>query len=363
MKRIKCPACNTPTLSTYHIGSWQLEKCRSCGGLWFDEPELTEYIETHANDPSKGFNLVDDATSLGKSTQHCHTCDIPMEQLLLIENHTVVIDTCNSCKSFWVEHQHIQHVKHSHDLRDALEEIHKGFSWYSWLFQIIMKMPVEYNAKPHATPWITYTLILLNLLLFLPRFIDPAWGDWTMYQLTVLIPIYDSAARFMASLITAQFVHGDLMHIIGNLYFLWIIGDNIEDALGKTKFILAYLITGTIGILAEAGFALIEQRELVLMGASAAVSGLFGMYIIWFRHAKLSVMLVFYQFRLRAYWFLGIWVITNLYGLFSGGFGVAYVAHLGGFIAGLVFALLYQQQVYRNNPLLYLLNNRPANNT
>ena len=345
------------------IDEHELEKCHRCHGLWFDEPELMATIESHAHSPDTAntFELVNDETHNGKSKQYCYDCDCYMVQHKILSGHSTVIDACHQCNTFWVSQDNIKHVQYSHDLREALAEINAGFSWRSWLFQILMKMPVEYNAKPRTTPWVTYSFTLLNILLFLPRFISPGFGDWTTYNLSIIAPIYDPI-WFLGTLVSAQFMHGDLMHIVGNLYFLWIIGDNIEDALGKKRFILAYLLTGTVGMLLEVGFAILEGRELLLLGASAAVSGLFGMYIVWFRHAKLTVMLIVYQFRLPAYWFLGIWVVTNLYGLFSGGFGVAYLAHLGGFAAGLAFALLYRKQVYKDNPLLYLLNNKPGNN-
>lgn len=360
MQRTHCPACATKTLVAFSIDEHELEKCSHCHGLWFDEPELMAYIEAHTDKPDAlhSFQLVSDATNQGKSQQYCHDCQQPMTQHSILPHDDTVIDACHRCDTFWVSHENIKRVQYSHDLREALTQINAGFTWRSWFFQLMLRMPVEYNAKPHAVPLAMYSIFTLNILLFLVRFISPGAGDWATYNLSIITPIYD-ALWFTGTLISAQFMHGDLMHIVGNLYFLWIIGDNIEDALGKKRFVLAYLITGTAGMLLEVIFAVAAEREMVLLGASAAVSGLFGMYIVWFRHAKLSVMLIVYQFRLPAYWFLGIWVLTNLYGLFSGGFGVAYLAHLGGFAAGLGFALAYRKQVYKDKPLLYLLNHKP----
>jgi len=364
MQRTHCPACATKTLTAYSIDDHELEKCSQCHGLWFDEPELIAYIDAHRDKPDalNSFSLLNDATHQGKSQQHCHDCNQAMTQYAILPNDPTVIDACHRCDTFWVSRENIQRVQYSHDLRDALTRINAGFTWRSWFFQILMKMPVEYNAKPRTTPWVTYGLILLNILFFLPFFISPGLRDWTFYNLSIVTPVHDPA-WFLGNLISAQFMHGSLMHIVGNCYFLWIIGDNIEDALGKKRFILAYLCTGIVGMLLEAGFAISESRESILLGASAAVSGLFGMYIVWFKHAKLSVMLIVYQLRLPAYWFLGIWVITNLFGFFSGSEGVAYLAHLGGFVAGLAFALVYRAKVYQDNPLLALLNNKPDKKT
>jgi len=358
MKRLFCPSCNTPTLKAFSIDDHELEKCETCHGLWFDEPELMNYIESHADELTKGFNIIQEESNPLESARFCHDCNKPMVEHELIPKHKTYIDACHSCDTFWVNRESIKHVQHSHDLREALTKINAGFTWRSWFFQLMLRMPVEYNAKSRAIPLAMYSIFILNILFFLLRFISPGAGDWATHNLSIITPIYDTL-WFIGTLISAQFMHGDLMHIFGNLYFLWVIGDNIEDALGKKRFVLAYLITGTAGMLLEVIFAVAAEREMMLLGASAAVSGLFGMYIVWFRHAKLSVMMIVFQFRLPAYWFLGIWALTNLYGLFSGGFGVAYLAHLGGFVAGLIFAVVYRGRVYKNNPLLYLLNNKP----
>lgn len=367
MLRTRCPCCSTETLVAYSIDDHELEKCTTCEGIWFDEPELMAYIEAHAEDSTKAFKLISEESHRGESARYCHDCQKPMVKHELLENHSTEIDACHSCNTFWIDIEEIKHVQHSHDLRAALADIHKGFTWRSWFFELLFRMPVEYNSQPKKTPWVTYILILINILLFSTRFISPSLEAWTFENLSTVTPIVDYS-QFFASLVSAQFMHLDLMHLIGNLYFLWIIGDNIEDALGKRKYLLAYMICGTIGMLLEVAFALLQDRTMFLMGASAAVSGLFGMYVIWFRHAKLSVMVIVYQFRLPAIWFFSIWLLTNVIGFVWQSGNVAFLAHLGGFFAGLLFALAYKSTVYKKNPLLHLLNtpsfgNKPSNSS
>ncbi|MGH1486783.1 MAG: rhomboid family intramembrane serine protease [Cellvibrionaceae bacterium] len=357
MLRTICPSCNTKSLQAFSIEAHEVERCDICHGLWFDEPELMAYIEQHADDKLSSFELINDDNFKGKGSRQCHDCNKPMMRHQLLEGYKIDIDACHSCNTFWIDPEEINHVQHSRDLKASLAKINQGFTWRSWFFEFFLRMPVEYNIQPKKIPWVTYIFIAINILLFSVRLVSPTAGVWTINTLSVLYPIVDYS-QLAISLLSAQFMHGDLMHLLGNIYFLWIIGDNVEDSLGKLRFALLYILCGIVGFLLELYLTFIFDREIILLGASAAVSGLFGMYLIWFRHAKLSIMLVFYQFRLPAFWFFGLWLITNISGLFASDLGIAYGAHLGGFAAGILVALIYKNKVYDNNTLLRLLNTK-----
>lgn len=323
--------------------------------MWFEEQQLMDYIQEHAHDDAAGFNLVSEDNSKGAGERVCHPCQRTMMKHQLIKHHDTEIDACYSCSRFWIDAHEIEYVQHSHTLKGALKEINQGFSWKSWFFEFIFRMPVEYNLKPKKTPWMTYSLILVNALIFLVQMLSPELTILVYQKLALVVPI-ENGAHFLMTLITAQFVHGGLLHIFGNMYFLWIIGDNVEDCIGKTKFLALYLLTGTVGMLLEVALSVAVDRPMLLMGASAAVSGLFGLYLVWFRHAKLSIMVIAYQFRLPAIWFFSLWLLINLLGFVSGQGGVAYLAHLGGFFAGLLFGFVLKSSVYASNPVIRLLN-------
>lgn len=354
LSRTHCPACKTATLEVYSHDDNEIDRCNSCHGLWFDEPQLMDYIEDHSGEDGK-FTLINDKNRQGQGSRYCCSCEKPMDEYQLIDDYPLKIDACRGCDTFWIDIEEINHVKHSKSLQQALMRINKKFTWRSWLFQLLSKMPVEYNAEPRQTPWVTYTLLALNFLLFSLSYTNLNASNWTYSNLPTIYP-FDSVTQFSFSIISAQFMHIDLWHILGNMYFLWIIGDNIEDAIGKLRFIILYLGCGAIGFLLEISLIAYQQKEIYLLGASAAVSALFGMYLIWFRHAKLSVMLFILQFRLPAIVFFLIWLAGNLYGFFLGTPGIAFLAHLGGFFAGLLAGLIYQKRVYEHNPLLKLLN-------
>ena len=141
-----------------------------------------------------------------------------------------------------------------------------------------------------------------------------------------------------ASVITSMFLHGGILHIAGNMLFLWVFGNNIEDVLGKTKFVIFYLLTGVIATLAHV-FGNVSS-DVPTIGASGAIAGLLGAYIVLFPKARvMTVVPIFFflQFiRLPAALVLGIWFFSQFLigGGQQAGTGVAWLAHVGGFAAG-----------------------------
>ena len=131
--------------------------------------------------------------------------------------------------------------------------------------------------------------------------------------------------------------------------------DNLEDALGPWKFLTVYLFCGVIAALTELLACYLVDRDLLMVGASGAVAGLFGMYLLWFRHASLTFMFIVWQKKLNPAWYFAIWAAMNIIGLLSEDLSVAYWAHLGGLVAGLAVGLALKQKVMAKNPMLQLL--------
>jgi membrane associated rhomboid family serine protease len=147
-----------------------------------------------------------------------------------------------------------------------------------------------------------------------------------------------------------MFIHANLMHIFGNMLFLWIFADNIEDRMGHIKFIIFYLVCGIAAVLLHGVTAMNSQVPMV--GASGAISGVLGAYILLYPKARILALIPF-GFFLRATYlpsviFLGIWFLYQfLFGVSTigaKGGGVAYFAHIGGFIAGLLIALPFRKK-------------------
>ena len=137
------------------------------------------------------------------------------------------------------------------------------------------------------------------------------------------------------SIFTSMFLHGGWMHLIGNMWFLWIFGDNVEEQLGTIRFIIFYLVVGVAGALAQA-FSLPSSMA-PMIGASGAIAGVLGGYVMLFPRAKVvtfvAIPLLWHVRDVPAWIFLGIWFLGQF--LIPNGSGVAWMAHVGGFLAGL----------------------------
>jgi membrane associated rhomboid family serine protease len=156
------------------------------------------------------------------------------------------------------------------------------------------------------------------------------------------------------TLFTSMFMHGGIAHIAGNMLFLWIFGDNIEDRLGHVKYVIFYLLCGVIASLAHVfatGFFATDQASLLVpsLGASGAISGVLGGYILLHPKRRVTVILFRFLTDVPAYVAIGIWFLLQLIsglGMLGGGSqtgGVAYAAHIGGFVAGLVLIKFFDR--------------------
>ena len=219
-----------------------------------------------------------------------------------------------------------------------------------------------YDENPRSTrPYVNYALIIINFAVFIWEISvtgffshERATASLLLHYGFVPAKFFESISRFHADgilqIFSSMFMHGGIMHILGNMLFLWIFGDNIEDRFGHTKYLLSYLFWGFTASMAHAAWALGiggEQLMVPAVGASGAISGVLGTYLLLFPRARI-VTLVFIGFfitryRIPAYAYLPLWFIFQLVPAAFGSIGgVAYVAHIGGFAAGAVFGLGYR---------------------
>jgi len=230
-------------------------------------------------------------------------------------------------------------------------------NWKTWVFQFLTQMPVEYNIKPKRKPWMTWLLILVNTVIFLSGFVSVDLAK-ELYS-GVMVPNEISHGQHLVTLITSQFLHGGWMHLIGNMYFLWLTGDNLEDALGHWRFLLVYLLCGTAAALAQTSF--MPNSPIPTLGASGAIAGLFGMYLLWFRKASITFMFFVYQKKLPPWGFFLIWIGFNILGMVTNSQGVAYMAHIGGFVTGLIIGWVLLGWVRARYPVLTVLEHPKLN--
>ncbi len=154
------------------------------------------------------------------------------------------------------------------------------------------------------------------------------------------------------TIISSMFVHGSLMHLIGNLWFLWVFGPAVEGRIGLIRFMLLYLLTGIAAALTQ-GFSM-PDSTIPMVGASGAVSGLLGAYLVLFPRARVLTFippLIFFFFWLPAPIYLGYWAVIQLIYAFSDMPGIAWWAHIGGFALGLILILIMRpKRNYRADP-------------
>jgi len=145
------------------------------------------------------------------------------------------------------------------------------------------------------------------------------------------------------TLVTSQFLHGGLLHILGNMWFLWIFGDNVEDAMGKIKFLIFYLICGIAAALTHTFFS--PHSTMPLVGASGAIAGVLGAYFLLFPRARILTFIFLFPFifdvvALPAIIFLGFWFLLQIFYAPFGG-GIAWFAHIGGFLCGIILSIFF----------------------
>jgi membrane associated rhomboid family serine protease len=229
--------------------------------------------------------------------------------------------------------------------------------------------PLRDDNPVSITPVLTVALIAVNVLIFMYQVSLGPGVEAFVYQYgsipavvlgTRHLPEGLSAVPPHLSLITSMFLHGGFMHLLGNMLFLWIFGNNIEEAMGRIRFILFYLLTGVAASLTHV--LINPQSTLPSIGASGAISGVLGAYVLLYPRARVLT-LVFLGFFVRlmyipAGFMLGIWFVMQLLsGSMSGeesGGGVAFWAHIGGFVAGMLLVGLFKRREIRFfNPPVY----------
>jgi membrane associated rhomboid family serine protease len=224
-------------------------------------------------------------------------------------------------------------------------------------------VPIRDENPTRGTAYVTYALIILNILVFIyeatlmgPR-LETFFDTWAIVpsQLTASFagsPRHSLPAEAL-TLVTSQFLHGGILHLGGNMLYLWIFGNNVEDEMGHTRFLIFYLLCGIFAGLAQYFFA--ADSSIPSLGASGAIAGVLGAYVLRFPQARvlaaIPIFIIFFTFRVPAILFLGFWFVQQaFYGVASFGAptnigmesgGIAYWAHAGGFVVGAVLGPLF----------------------
>jgi membrane associated rhomboid family serine protease len=215
-------------------------------------------------------------------------------------------------------------------------------------------IPLKDDNPTSGKPIITYFIIGLCILIFLLQISTQSYKTGQLFYSYGLIPsvllghdklpldVYAIPAYL--TIFSSMFMHGGFMHLAGNMLYMWIFADNIEDNLGPKKFLIFYLLAGTGAAMTQV--LMDTHSQVPMVGASGAIGGVLGAYLINHPNARVLVLIPFGFFsqliKIRALYVLGFWFILQF---ISSGGGVAYAAHIGGFVSGVILILFFNKKI------------------
>lgn len=392
---MKCPRCGSgKELHSENLVGIPLAGCSSCYGTWYEGEGLAKLLRL-----KNSRDLM--AASSALFEEHpgqtvCPQCEVTAIAKTFRREQSLTIDQCPECHGVWFDAGELPKVKQM--LRQLLAERgvrspkvepkrvnfslraqpvpkNKGplprvmpnlppldlsepprdekaeardleygtatanATFEIWLFTMLTGFPVEaYNPPRRHFPGVVVSLIAINFAVFLA--VLSANTDAVFFT-------YGASAEALSqgrwiTLFTHAFFHLGWLHLLGNMYFLWTFGDNVEDRVGHWQFVLFYLVCGLAAILCQIIVASETGRlNTPCVGASGAVAGVMGAYLYLFPRAALYQTIMFYPFKIPVVLYLGFWVLLQYVSQYLNIRGVAWWAHLGGFACGLAVAWLW----------------------
>lgn len=354
----RCPRC-TFTLVAQPVGGAEIDFCPRCRGAFLELGEHGALLGRFAD--FRQWALTGAARLAGESRVRCPLGHGPMQawRVNVADGGTVEVDTCATCRGLWLDAHEAVHLKRAGGPPPApvmprfgpdltLNEPppgqeKTGVGWY--LFQLFTAMPVEVHNPRRGPAVVCLALVVTCLVVFgLELSLIAAQGPEALRRYAA-VPAELLAGRNLHGVVTYMFLHGGVAHLLGNAWFLWTFGDNVEDRVGRARFLALYLAFGLAAIALEVG--LTRDPTATIVGASGAIAGLMGAYLGLFPRAHLYQVFLFIRWRLPVWLYLGGWLALNAaLGIASrnaaiAATSVAWWAHVGGFVAGLTWALVF----------------------
>ena len=278
------------------------------------------------------------------SDLRCPRCSEQMHAYHLALDATALeIDECGKCHSLWFDRDeatHLRDLMNDSALHSEAMASRKG-TIKSYIFQLLTQFPLEVWNPVRHRPWLVYTFLASVLGVFLWQ---TQYESFVIehYRELLMVPADIAAGVNLWTVVTAGFLHASWMHLLGNMWMLWIFGDNVEDQLRKKHLFLLYM-----GALIAGHLASEWGSDFPLLGASGAISGLMGAYLVLFPKVKVWAMIAILRVKLSTVWYLGFWVGLQMLMVYLEVAGVAWFAHIGGFVFGVLYALVIRKSVQR----------------
>lgn len=298
---LSCPNCQG-NLQPYHhhSGNLELDCCSACKSVWFDKKEKERFY-----------------AFIEKYHAHLHKPKFRTKKRRAALETTLSVE-----QQLYAEYQ----KRTGYRGETRIDEV---------LLQIFLGFPIENNLVPFRLAVMTLLLVGLNIALFIFAIKDT--GN-AFFPHLAFHPAHDGPIQ----MITALFSHVGIFHLLGNMYFLYIAGDNVEDLMGPIKFLLFYLLVGVLGFAYYDIFS--ANSTIPHLGASGAVCGVMGAYLCFFPRVKFSIrFLIFFEFGISCFLLFPAYMLWDWIMCLMGDTQVAYEAHLIGFIAGFLLAYCFKK--------------------
>lgn len=372
--QLECPVDGTG-LERVAFQGIEVDVCRKCGGIWFDHAELDDVMREALASPRSVARLDSKAGAPARRTPHrelrCPRCRTPMKPEIYGAVSGVELDRCPGCRGQWadggelsalVEYLHdpgesqrmqklgeaiAQTVKQREALKDLTELGRQGRQrvLMSSLFLPKIILPLGTSVGVARFPLATAGLVLFNILIYV---LQSTSGDMAGSAMTFgLTPARITGGENLWGFITHMFLHGGVIHLLGNMFFFWIFARAIEDTVGRRNFLVSYLL---LGLLAGLVFFLFNlESRLPAVGASGAISGVMGAFFVLFPYSTIPTFVIQTVLHVPAWLYLGVWIGFQLlyiaiYSAVGSCSCVAFSAHVGGFFAGVILARLYKRR-------------------
>ena len=371
---MNCPDCGN-ALAERRMRGERLDLCGACRALWFDRGELATVINSLVNEVPEHDRLATERRPVERvPSGHrgaCPRCATPLQQFNYAYDSNIFVARCPECGGVWIRRgqlrQLVRHLKGTpaerrmgeslaRRTREKLEDADQLSGRMSapipvWGLFPVCILPVGDTAERRTFPAVTIGLIALNVLISLAVF----WSGDRMgvFEPWGMIPAQALSWAHWHTLVTSMFLHVGVFHLGGNMLFLWIFGDNIEDRLGRWRYVGFYVVCGLAAGLAH--MAANPSSTVPTVGASGAIAGVMGAYLLCYPWARVKIMVYYRIYAVPAWVYLAFWIGMQLFsawlasGQASQG-GVAWWAHIGGFACGLALAQLSKVVLSRNGP-------------
>lgn len=304
-----------------------LDTCPVCFGVWLDAGEIDQLGDAEI-DPAFLKTLVGQSANRMCPRGHGFMNEHILPGLL-----KTPIDRCPRCKGLWID-GYERHALARSTTREgqedaALQIAKRGLIWAA---QLLTHLPIEVENPARGTPWAVYGLCALLVGMYLLSVEGVVFArDWALVASQIV-----AAPMHIYTICTHAFFHADWFHLLGNLYFLYVFGDNVEHMFGRRRFLLLFLGGALLGGLMQA--FLTRAADTPVIGASGAIAGVTAAYLWIYPRARLlqTIPFLFIQVKIPAWVYLGVWIgFQTIMAFFSDAVQVAWFAHLGGFIYGL----------------------------